>query len=215
MEDLMDNNSIKVGIIENDPEYNVFLTECIGQMAEVSDVFSWESVETFWRDKKRDNLDLVIIDINLPGMNGVDLAGMLEEKKPELKKIILSSLASDEHILNAMKNGCLGYILKSELEEIQNNIRTVISGGSIITPTIALKILKTFTKKETSIEVNLTDKEKQILEQLVTGYNVSKTAEILGISKFTAQTHIKNIYKKLSVTNRQELMLRAREMGFF
>ena len=216
---------VRVGIIENEKEFIEFIKEELGKVPEVAEVFSWESAEIFWRDKRGRELDLVFIDIGLPGMNGVELAGLLSVKNPEIPKIILTNEKSDELIFEALRHGCSGYILKSELDDIGRVLKIVMEKGAIITPTIAFRVLNSFqqqpetpddsegTENNTEKESTLTHRERQILDELVCGYTVAKVAEMLNISVYTVRNHVRNIYQKLNVKNQQEMMRKAAQMG--
>ena len=213
----MEAGGLRVAVIENDESYREFLTEKLREIEPVQEVASYESSELFWREGLKNPPDLALIDIHLPGMNGVDLATMLSLRYPELKKIVVTSLDTEERIFEAMKAGCLAYILKNELEDLENIVRIVQDGGAIITPTIALRVMKSFHRNGNNVELdeNLTERELQILEQLVSGASPVRIAGLLGISVHTVRFHVKNIYRKLGVNTRPEMMRRARDLGFF
>ena len=116
-------------------------------------------------------------------------------------------------IFKALQHGCLGYILKSELENITETIDIILKGGAIISPMIALRVMKSFQQeKPVSEDSALTTREKQVIEELASGYTPAKVAELMNLSLHTVRTHIKNIYRKLNVNSSQELLSSARKM---
>lgn len=203
-----------IGIIENDPKFREYLRNSLQNEEDVLEVLTWSSAEEYLRDRNRIRPELLFIDIMLGGMNGVDLAGKISETNPEIKKVVLTNMNSEETIFNALRNGCLGYVLKAELEQISGVFRTIMNGGAVITPTIALRVLSNFRVQPVEDAEILTTREKQLLGQLACGYDTAKVAEMAGITINTMRNHIKNIYRKLNVNNRQAMMRRASELGF-
>ncbi|MBE7437883.1 MAG: response regulator transcription factor [Spirochaetales bacterium] len=200
-----------IGLVENDQEYRQTVKQQLEQISMVSRVQEWHSAEEFLRDSERSKLDLVFLDIMLPLMSGVDLAREIANKQPDLKIIMLSSMNSDGLIFESIKNGALGYVLKSELEDLQSIIETVQRGGAIITPTIALRVFSSFRRLPQNAP-DLTERERQVLELMVRGKTVVAVAEFLDLSAHTVQGYVKAMYKKLNVHNRAGLALKAREL---
>jgi DNA-binding NarL/FixJ family response regulator len=213
----MKQDNLIIGLVENDQAFAAQTAKVLESVSGISDVYHWTTSESFWHDERSNTLDLVFLDIMLPGMNGVELAGMISERNPEIQKIMLSNMNSDELIFEALRNGAIGYILKSELKDIGDVIETVKNGGGIMTPTIAFRVLDSFKSKQArqDSEVTLTEKEKQILDLMVKGQTVNRVAAFLDVSKFTIQFHVKNIYKKLNVHNRAEMVKKAGDIGLF
>ena len=206
---------MNIGIVENDEQFGVFLKERLESWKEVSSVHIWPTGEMMWRDSKLPGLDLALLDIHLPGLSGVELAGMLSEKYPDLKKIMLTSLQSDEIVFQALKAGAVAYVLKSEMDDIQEVIRIVLNGGAVITPTVALRVMRHFQRDKSTIQdlSQLTVREKQILEELSSGASPREMAETPHLSIHTVRQHKKNIYSKLQVSSRAELGKRLKQMG--
>lgn len=204
---------LRVGIVENDENFRQQIIKTLESLPEVGGIYSWESAETYWKDESGKDLDILFLDIMLTGMNGVELAGRISARDPDINKIMLTNMNSDELIYESLRNGAIGYILKSELKDIGDVIDTVQKGGAIITPTIAFRVLNTFKQKDNSSVAKLTPKERQILDEMVKGKTIGRVAEFLGVSKYTVQHHVKNIYKKLNVHNRAELVRKASDFG--
>ena len=158
-------------------------------------------------------MDLLFLDIQLPGMDGVELAERISRRNQATGIVMLSNMNSDKLIFQALRNGAIGYLLKSELRDIADTVRVILAGGATITPTIALRVLSSFRKSNPVLEARLTNREKQILELMVSGKTISRVAETLDVSRNTVNHHAKSIYKKLNVHNRSELARKAAEAG--
>lgn len=201
-----------IGVVENDSTYRDFLVSELQSSGLVrGPVLSWNSAEQFLHDSRIHSLDLLILDIDLSGISGVQLTAILALKQPKLRTLILSNLTSDAAIFEAIKNGVKGYLLKSELSDISNAIQVVMSGGAMITPTIALRVMNSF-KKLPSAGPELTDRERQILELMVRGKTIKSVADFLVLSPHTVHDYVKRIYKKLEVHNRAELVRKVQEL---
>lgn len=170
---------------------------------------------------KNTDVQLVLMDIEMPVLNGIETTAKLKLLYPNIKVVMLTIYEDDEHIFNAIKAGADSYILKeTKSNKIYEAINDTLNGGSVMSPSIALKtlqLLKSATKSETKIDGNqtcLSEREIEILEQLSKGFANKRVAENLFISPFTVKRHIENIYKKLQAHNRIELLEKARESGY-
>lgn len=201
-----------VGLVENDVEFLESVTQRISTMNRVRIVRTWGSAEECLRDRRRRDLDILFLDIVLPYMNGVDLAREVSRQNPDIKIIMLTNMNSDGLIFDSIKNGALGYVLKSELGDIEQIIEVVADGGAMITPTIALRVVSSFRKIQPR-GPHLTHRERQVLELLVRGKKVTDVAQFLDLTMNTVQGYIKEIYKKLNVHSRMELAQKADELA--
>lgn len=165
------------------------------------------------------NLDLILMDIQMPEMNGIEATEIIKLKYPHVKIIMLTISDSDEDIFNAIKAGADGYLLKeTNAQELHDGILDVISGGAAMTPSIALRTLN-FIKNSNDLQVKnqprekiaLTKRELEILVQLSKGLNYKLIAENLFISSGTVRKHIENIYKKLQVHNKMEAVQKGKK----
>lgn len=204
---------IKVGLVENEENYRDAIRAKLEKLPEIGKIYSWESGEAYWRDRKGRGVDLLFLDIRLPGTDGVTLAGRIALRDPEIAIVMLSNINSDNLIFQALRNGAVGYILKSELRDIGATVATVLSGGAIITPTIAFRVLNNFRKSNPVLEARLTPRETQILELMVKGKTIAQVADAIGSSPHTVHNQAKSIYKKLNVHNRMELAQKAAAAG--
>ncbi|MEP6674327.1 MAG: response regulator transcription factor [Ferruginibacter sp.] len=158
--------------------------------------------------------DLLIMDIDMPEVNGLQGLEKLKSKYPEAKVLIFTVFEENDKVLNAICLGANGYILKSSsAQKIIESITDVMNGGAPLTPAIAAKILLHFPKPEVQNSndelSNLSDKEKEVLELLVKGYSYKMIAAALFKSVETIRTQIRNIYRKLNVHSNAEAIIMA------
>ena len=172
-----------------------------------------EIVDYVASDKKP---DIILMDIEMPVMDGIKATEIIKSLFPEIKIIMLTVFDDDEKIFNAIKAGANGYLLKDEtVERIVEGIEMVFQGGAPMSATIAAKTLDMLKKSDNVIdkvintETNLSKREVEILEQLKLGYDYNKIAEKLFISPFTVRKHIENIYRKLQVNNKIQAVQKA------
>ena len=157
--------------------------------------------------------DVVLMDIELPMVNGIEAVRLIREKYPDVKILMETIFEEDEKIFQSICNGAQGYILKNTPpEEILNAIQEIYEGGAPMSPIIASKVLRMF-KFNLSNEVNnsfeLSLREKEILKCLVEGMSYKMIADTCFISADTVNGHIKNIYKKLQVHSKGEAVAKA------
>ncbi|NPD44687.1 MULTISPECIES: response regulator transcription factor [unclassified Lentimicrobium] len=159
-------------------------------------------------------IDVVLMDIQMPKMDGIEATSILKSKYPQIKVVMLTIFDDDENIFKAIQAGADGYLLKETgPAELDKSLKETINGGAPMTPIIASKALQllrftpeSFLKKE---ENPLSNRETQVLEQLSKGLNYQEIAENLIISPSTVRKHIENIYKKLQVRNKMEAVNKA------
>ncbi|MGJ7032689.1 response regulator [Niabella hirudinis] len=156
--------------------------------------------------------DIILLDIQLPGMRGVDALPVIKKILPGVHVIMLTVHESDDLIFTALKNGASGYLTKNtSFAKIKEHIRDVAGGGGAMSTGIALQVMKYFQKNQHS---PLTKRETEILEYVAEGKSRSKIAQELFIDQETVKSHIKNIYHKLDVNSRAEALSVARKSKF-
>ena len=167
--------------------------------------------------EKNHNLDLILMDIEMPKMNGIEATAIIKSKFPQIKIIMLTVFDNDENIFKAIKAGADGYFLKEvNPQELYNGIQETLSGGAGMTPSIALKTLKllreplVFDDSIAKEEISLTTREVEVLEQLSKGLKYNAIAENLFLSPGTIRKHVENIYTKLQVHNKLEAIQKAK-----
>lgn len=164
------------------------------------------------------NLDLILMDIEMPGLNGIDCTMLVKQKFPHIKVLILTVFNNDEYIFNAIKAGADGYFLKdTKPEDLYKGIIETIEGGAGMTPAIAKRTLhllrnpEAIKNKKLQEKVSLSKREIEVLEYLATGLSTTVIADRLFLSSNTVRKHVENIYKKLQVHSKIEAVDVARK----
>lgn len=159
---------------------------------------------------------VLLLDVGLPGMNGIDGIARLRQLAPSMAIVILTVFEDDDKIFRAICAGAAGYLLKtSSTEDIAAAIRSAAAGGSPINPTIARRVLEMFSKANTASpnDYGLTPREMDILKLLVTGSTIKDAAAQLGIGYYTADEYIRSVYVKLQVRSRGSAIAKAVKEG--
>ena len=164
------------------------------------------------------NLDLILMDIEMPVLDGIETTQVVKQKYPQIKVIMLTAFDNDENIFNAIKAGADGYLLKEiDPGALHDGIIDTMNGGAAMNPSIALKTLKLLRnpeaiKSEQDKEaISLSKREIEVLEQLSKGLSYTLIADNLFLSPSTVRKHIENIYKKLQVHSKIEAVQKARD----
>ena len=167
--------------------------------------------------EKNHNIDLILMDIEMPKMNGIEATEIIKNKYPQIKIIMLTVFDNDENIFKSIKAGADGYFLKEvNPKELKDGILETLGGGAAMTPSIAMKTLKllrepiVFEDCKPCDEVNLTPREIEVLEQLSKGLKYEAIAQNLFLSAGTIRKHVENIYTKLQVHNKLEAIQKAK-----
>lgn len=155
--------------------------------------------------------DVVLMDIDMPGINGIDAVKIIRKKFPNIHILMQTVFDDDDKIFKAICAGASGYILKkSPVDFLLDAIREVNTGGAPMTPSVAKQVLQLFSKQANGkTEYNLTNREKEILQQLTTGKSYKMIAAELFITYHTVNEHIKRIYEKLHVNSAAEAVSKA------
>lgn len=164
--------------------------------------------------------DVVLLDMRMPGLSGVDVLRQLNQAGQLPPTIILTTFDDDELVLAGIRNGAKGYLLKDvALEELVNAIKTVAGGGSIVKPAVTERLLKGLENMQTDFSSldrpdPLTERETEILRLMAGGYSNKEIANSLGVAEGTVKNHVSNILSKLGVRDRTRAVLKAFELGF-
>lgn len=207
---------IQLGILEDNTKIRELLKKLLGSDPMITVVESYGDAEVFLEKANFENLDVVVSDIGLPGMNGVAFVKALKERYPRIKVLMFTVFESNDYLFSALKAGASGYLLKdSSMAELKEGIHTVTQGGAIMGPGIAQKVLAYFSRPMllNSEEYDLTVREAEISNLIVRGNTNKQISQQLFISEETVKWHIKNIYAKLAVNNRIEFIKRVDGIG--
>jgi DNA-binding NarL/FixJ family response regulator len=203
---------IKLAIVEDIDEFRESINSYLEEQQEFKCVLSENSIESFlWKIKNSELPEIVLMDIELPGMSGIEGMKILKEKYPEVEILMLTVYADSRRIFEALCAGASGYLLKnSPFEELKSSILELHEGGAPMSPQIAREVIGYFKPKPLSKKESvLTDKEKEVVIGLVDGLSYQQIADRLFISVETIRSHIKNIYKKLHVHSKAEVIKKS------
>lgn len=210
--------NLKVAIVDD----NSFLIHAIKEkLSFFEDVLvkhtSLNGSELLARLEENHNIDVILMDIEMPVLNGIETTQVVKQKYPQIKIIMLTAFDNDEHIFNAIKAGADGYLLKEiNPDDLYKGIKETLDGGAAMNPSIALKTLKLLRNPlnidnlKYKEEISLTKREVEVLEQLSKALSYTAIADNLFLSPSTVRKHIENIYKKLQVHSKIEAVQKAK-----
>jgi DNA-binding NarL/FixJ family response regulator len=198
---------ISVSIVEDNDKLRETLARVLNRADGFRCVSHYASAEDALKDLPQAKPDVVLMDINLPGMNGVECVRQLKKLLPEIQVMMLTVYEDTENIFNALAAGANGYMLKrTASKDLLEAIREVHRGGSPMTMHIARKVVQSFQQTAATAQPaeNLSEREQQVLDLLSRGLMYKEIADKLGISYETVHTYIRRIYEKLQVRTRTE-----------
>jgi len=200
---------IRIVIIEDDEIIREGYALLIGQSEGYTVVRSYASFDDAVKTIGDDSPDVILLDIELPGTNGIQAIPKLKKMLPHVYILILTVYESEKTIFDALANGASGYLTKNTApSKIVESIREVKDGGGPMSVNIARMVIKSFQRNQ---ESPLSKRETQILEQIADGKSRSQVAKDLFIDLETVRSHIKNIYLKLDVNSRADAIKTAKE----
>jgi DNA-binding NarL/FixJ family response regulator len=211
--------TIKIGIIDD----NSFLIKAIKEKLSFFDDLQIKFTAIHGEDllqklAENHNVDVLLMDIEMPVLSGIEATKAVKNKFPQIKIIMLTVFDNDENIFNAIKAGADGYLLKEvDPKSLHQGIHETLNGGAAMNPSIALKTLKLlrnpieFQNTTEVEEITLSPREVEVLEQLSKGLSYTIIAENLFLSPSTVRKHIENIYTKLQVHSKLEAVQKAKQ----
>jgi len=212
----MDNNQktdlIRIIIAEDQSDIRMVLQAYVSFDPEMECVQVFEDGQSAWNwfSQTREKIDVALLDIDMPGLNGIELVEKIKSKSPETQCLMCTIYEDSDRIFNALQAGASGYLLKkSSSNQILEAIRDIYSGGSPMSSEIARRVVQSFNKQKPGTEIqSLSPREMEILKQLEKGYLYKEIANTLNISVETVRRHVHNIYEKLHVSNRTEALIK-------
>lgn len=198
---------ITVSIVEDNDQLRGTLARVISRAEGFKCVSQYPNAEAALAGLPKDSPEVVLMDINLPGMNGVECVRQLKQLAPRIQAVMLTVYEDTDNIFNALAAGASGYLLKrTKSAELLEAIREVQRGGSPMTTHIARKVTQSFQRAGPSAQPteNLSQREQEVLDCLSKGFLYKEIADKLNISYETVHTYIRRIYEKLQVRTRTE-----------
>ena len=200
-------------VVEDDARLQQHLIKLLDLPADITCLCAASSAEEALEKIPKYQPDVVLMDINLPGISGIDCIRELKRKIPRLEVVMLTAYEEEDNIFRALKEGASGYLLKSSTpEDIYNAIRDVYSGGAPFSSHIARKVAQYFRTEKAVEDENekLTPREKEVLKLLASGYIYKEVGDQLDLSLETVRTYVKRICQKLHVRSKVEAIIKYR-----
>ncbi len=203
---------ITVAIVEDHPDIRMGTSFILRSSKSASVVGEFERAEELLRKFDEIRPDVVLMDVHLPGMSGIEATAHLKAEHPRVEIIILSVLEDEESVFNAICAGASGYVTKPVMpDRLLDAVEQAFGGGTPMSPNIARKVLAMFKQSVPApkSDYSLTPRELEVLEMLTQGAEFKQIAERLFLSPFTVRAHIRNIYDKLHVHSKSEAVAKA------
>jgi DNA-binding NarL/FixJ family response regulator len=203
---------IKILIYEDNPQLREGLSMLINGTDGFEVLAAYKNCNNVVEEVTAWKPDVVLMDIDMPGVNGLDGLKNIRKVNTEVKVLMLTVFDDNRNVFEALRNGANGYVLKkTPPAKLLDYISEAASGGAPMTASIASQVLKMFSEINTAIipDYNLSEREKQVLQFLVNGYSYKMVAAEMDISIDTVRSHIKKIYEKLHVNSKSEAVAKA------
>jgi DNA-binding NarL/FixJ family response regulator len=197
---------ITVSIVEDDPSLCKGLARLIGRTQDIRCLGCYANAEDALREIPKTPPEVVLMDINLPGLDGIECVRKLKEMRPSLRIVMVTVYENPERIFKALATGAIGYVLKHEPPaELLDSIRDAHQGGAPMSSQIARKVVQFFQNSGPVNEAEeLSGREREVLEFLAKGYLIKEIADQLELGFDTVRTYIRRIYEKMHVHSRSQ-----------
>lgn len=202
---------IKISIVED----NKYMREGWESVLDMQEDFvvigTFESCEDAFENNEIGRSDIVLMDIELPGMTGIEGVKYMQQEYPDTYIIMATVFDDNQHVFDAICAGAIGYLLKkTSPDDLCDAIRTALTGGSPMTPEIARKVIRFMQPKQLGKKmVELSDREYEILKELATGKSYQAIGKTIHLSEDGVRYHIRNVYKKLHVNSRSQAVAKG------
>ena len=200
---------IKISIIEDNKYMREGWETILDFESDLCVVGAYGSCEAALEENQLGKSDVLLLDIELPGIHGTEGVKIFKEKYPNLITLMVTMHDENEKIFTALRNGAVGYLLKkTSPQELIEAIKIAVDGGSPMSPNIARKVISSFQKKQ-DLDVELSEMEQEILKELASGLSYKAISEKIFLSVDGVRYHIRNIYQKLEAKNRAEAVAKG------
>jgi len=199
--------SISVYIVEDDASAREILAEWVGHASGFKCVGALGSVEQALEHLPAEKPSVVLMDINLPGMSGIEGVRHLKPMLPDAQFLMLTVYEDADHVFEALEAGAMGYLLKQTPRgELLASIKDVYAGGSPMTSNIARRVVQAFHRQDATVpeSAKLSQREREVLELLARGYLYKEIMDSLNVSRGTLNTYVRRTYEKLHVRSRSQ-----------
>jgi DNA-binding NarL/FixJ family response regulator len=205
-------NTKRIVIVEDDPIIRSAFVTLLNQSGDYNVVNDYSNAEAAIKHIKEDLADICLMDIELPGMNGIEAIAKIKAIQPQTQVVVITVYENDELVFKALCEGASGYLTKNmPLQKLIESLKELENGGAPMSTNIARLVVSSFHKNRQS---PLTARELEVLELLASGKSYSTIADQLFVDKETVKSHIKNIYLKLEVHSKAEAIEKARKSKY-
>ncbi|HEU5006714.1 MAG TPA: response regulator transcription factor [Jatrophihabitantaceae bacterium] len=207
---------VRVLLVDDHPMFRDGLRLALGASSGIEVVAEADSGAGGIAQAAEHQPDVVIMDVNMPDLNGIEATRRIVAESPHIGVLVLTMFDEDESVFQAMRAGARGYLLKgADQEDIVRAVQAVARGDAIFGPALARRLIGYFASgRQAAVPfAELTDREREVLELVARGRNNTEIARALFISGKTVRNHVSNVFAKLQVTDRAQAIVRAREAG--
>lgn len=206
--------SLHVVIADDHPVFREGLRGVLASMPEVAEVTECDDGETALAVVRARRPDVVLMDLSMPGLGGLDATRTISRESPDVRVLVLTMLEDEESLVAAMEAGAAGYLVKgARPEDVVRAVQSVAAGEMVFGARVAQRVLRHFSGPRPPVLPELTDREREVLAMIAAGLPNRTIATRLVISPKTVRNHISNIFAKLQVTDREAAIARARDAG--
>ena len=211
----MNKDQIKISIIEDNELLRSAWKSALEDVNDFTILGDYNSCESAFNSSGIGNSHVILMDINLPGMTGIEGALTVKEKYPDVNIIMITVYQDTEHVFDSICAGAVGYLLKSvSAEDMIDAIKQAVDGGSPMTPVIARKVISAFHTSKAKNEVELNEKEMLVLNYLAEGKSYKMIADEMFLSVHSVRYYLRSIYEKLQVKSRAEAVAKGLKLNF-
>lgn len=200
---------LKVCLVEDDDDLRLLLMRALGRVPALECLAAYATAEAALEDIPGRKPDVVLMDIKLPGMDGIECTRQLLHRLPDLSVVMLTEHEDSDLVFDSLRAGAIGYLLRRNAtpQKIHEALREVMAGGSPMTPRIGRKVVRHFQADSAELQ-KLSRRERQVLDGLAKGWTYKQIATRLGISLDTARDYVRSTFRKLDVHSRSEAIVK-------